>query len=214
MPPITAAVGDLYQVRVMGRQEGQQTQNVLHFLAATAIDDVELRLIAALAECFVTHLIPQLSSAWALEKIAWKKVAPTLGVDHETVPEGTLVGGGSASVLPSFATAVVSERTLTGGRSHRGRFSLAGIPEPATTGSQFDTSHAFWAALVAFVACVGTKFILGDPPAANSFSLQVYSRKLGGSAFPYTTPGLTEVESLVLSQLVGTIRSRKVGRGA
>jgi len=47
--PTPASVGDKFQVRVVGRIEGQETNNILHFMAATAIDDVETRLVLALS---------------------------------------------------------------------------------------------------------------------------------------------------------------------
>lgn len=209
-----ASIGDKFQVRVVGEMEGQQTNNVFHFQAATAIDDVELRLILALAECFITHLIPVTASVWQLKKIVWKQVNPVLGVEHETIPAGTLVGGGAATALPSYSSVVISIRTLVGGKSHRGRMYLPGIPEGATIVSSLDTSNAFWTAVVAFAACLASKFILGDPPGSNSFQMMVYSRKLGGSTFPYTNAGFTSVSSFVPVQALGTTRSRKVGRGA
>jgi len=214
MPAVTAQQNDAYEVRVRGTQEGQETNNVFHFVAATAIDDVELRLIAALAECFITHLIPVFSSAWTMKDIVWKQVTPVLGVEHIFVPQGALVGAGNAAALPTYASAVISKRTLQGGKSHRGRFYLPGIPEAATLGSAFDTNHAFWAALAAFVACVAGKFILGDPPGANSFQMMVYSRKIGGATAPYGANGFTAIADLIPVVDLATTRSRKVKRGS
>jgi hypothetical protein len=204
----------VYQVRIVGLIEGQETNNVFHFSANTSIDDVELRLIAALATCFVTHLLPVSSSAWQLVKIVWKKVFPALGVEHETIPTGTLVGGGAATSLPSFVSAVVSIRTEQGGRSHRGRMYLPGIPEGDATISILDAGSDYLAGVAAFVACLATNFITGDPPAANSWQMQVYSRKLGGSTFPYGSAGFTPVSSFLPVRQLGTTRSRKVGRGS
>jgi hypothetical protein len=212
--PVTAVAGDGFQVRIVGRQEGQETNNVLNFVAATSIDDVELRLIAALAECFVTNLLPVLSSKWTLEKIVWKQVRPTLGVEYVTIPAGAGAGAGSSAALPSYASACISIRTAEGGRSKRGRMYIAGLPEDSTTDSQFNTGNAFWTALAAFCACVVTKFVLGDPPAANSFQLEVYSRKIGGASFPYGASGYTPVVNLIPDVIVATTRSRKLGRGA
>jgi hypothetical protein len=212
--PTPASTGDKFQVRVVGRMEGQQTNNVLHFTAANSIDDVELRLILALAECFITHLIPVSTSAHVWEKIIWKQVSPVLGIEHETVPAGFAAGAGSAVALPSYCSAVISIRTILGGRSRRGRMYIPGIPETANTISAFDTGNAYWTALVAFAACLATKFIGGDPPAVNTFQLNVYSRKIGGSTFPYGAPGFVAAKTILPVQQLGTTRSRKVGRGA
>jgi len=212
--PVTAVTGDAYQVRIVGRQEGQETNNVLNFVAVTSIDDVELRLITAFITCFITHLLPVLTSKWTLEKVVWKRVRPTLGPEYITVPAGAGAGGGSASALPSYASACISIRTALGGRSHRGRMYIPGIPETATVDSMFDLTHAFWAGLLAFCACVVGDFIAGDPPAANTFQMEVYSRKIGGASFPYGASGYTPIVSLTPDQIVATTRSRKVGRGS
>lgn len=212
---IAGSPGDCWEVRIVGKMENQETDNVFHFVEDSATADVELNLILALAECFITHLLPVLSSQWQLTSIKWKKVSPVLGVEQETIPAGTLVAAGNAAALPSYCSAVVSKRTLVGGRSHRGRFYLPGIPEAATINSSLDTSHAFWTALIAFVACVTTKFInVGEPIGSDQFSLAVYSRKIGGSTTPFGASGFTVVSQLVPSAALGTTRSRKVGRGA
>jgi hypothetical protein len=213
--PIVGAPGDAWEVRVIGKIENQETDNVFHFVEDSATSDVELNLILALAECFLTHLVPVLSSQWQMTSIKWKKVSPVLGVEQETIPAGILIGAGNAAALPSYCSAVVSKRTLVGGRSHRGRFYIPGIPEPATINSSLDTGHAFWIALIAFVACVTEKFVnVGEPIGSDQFSLSVYSRKIGGSSTPFGAAGFTPVSQLIPSAALGTTRSRKVGRGA
>jgi hypothetical protein len=213
--PVTAAIGDIYQVRVRGHIEGQETNNVLHFKNLNTDSDVELHLILVLASCFITHLIPVLASAWALQDIVWKKIYPTLGVENITVPTGTLVGGNSGDPLPSFVSSVVSIRTAEGGRSKRGRMYVAGTPESASLGSALNTSNAFWTAFVAFIACIASNFIVPDPTGTDAWNLMIYSRKISGSHFPLANvTGLTAVTSLKPVQQLGTTRSRKVGRGA
>lgn len=208
-----AATNDCWQVRVQGRIEGQVTENVLHFKTLSDTDDIELRLIAALVNCFVTNFIPAASSAWALERVVWKQVTPTLGVEHVYTTGLPVSGSGAATALPSFNSAVLSIRTLAGGRSHRGRMYLPAIPEAATTISAFDTGNAYWTALVAFAACLVTEFVFHDPVGPNHQQLCVYSRKIGGATFPYGLGGFTAVETVTPVVQIGTTRSRKVGRG-
>jgi len=213
--PIVGNVGDCWEVRVRGSMENQETDNVIHFVEETATADVELHLILALAECFITHLLPVMSSSWKLVDIVWKKVSPVLGPEQITVPTGDLIADGNAAALPSFNSVVISKRTLEGGRSKRGRMFLPGIPEAATLNSSFDTTHAFWAGVVAFAACLAEKFInIGEPLGSDQFALAVYSRTIGGSTLPFGAAGFTKVSSLSVSQLIGSTRSRKVGRGA
>jgi hypothetical protein len=212
--PETAAVNDAYEVRIVGRMEGQETNNVLHFLCTGADPDVLLHLVLVLAECFIDNLLPVLSSKWTLEKLVWKRVAPTLGPEIVSVPVGAGAGGGAATALPSFNSVVFSKRSTQGGGRHRGRMYLAGIPEGATTDSFLNTADPFWAALLAFAVCVITNFTPGDPPGAPSWAFMIYSREIGGSSFPYGLTGFTPVKEFVPQQLIGTTRSRKVGRGA
>jgi hypothetical protein len=214
--PEVAQQNDKYQVRVVGRVEGQETNNVLHFSCASGAGDadVALHLITVLLQCYITHLLPVLTSKWSLEKAVWKRVAPTLGPELVTVPTGTTSGGGSANALPSFAAGVISLKSILGGRSHRGRMYIAGIPETATTDSFLNAADPFWTAMLAFANCIVSNFIIGDPVGTNSWQMMIYSRKLGGAHFPYGNAGFTAIKEVLPNQLVGTMRSRKVGRGS
>lgn len=213
--PIAAAVNDLFEVRIVGQMEGQETDNVLHFKCVGASSDVELHLIVALVTCFVTHLLPVLTSSWTLQKVVWKKVSPALGVEQVYQTDMPAPGEGNAAALPSYASAVISKRTLTGGRDHRGRMYIPGIPEDQTTNSNIDPASDLWAGLLAFAACMISEFYHPDPAGGTDiFDFVVYSRKLGGSSFPYGLTGVTAVSQLNPVAALGTTRSRKVGRGS
>jgi hypothetical protein len=209
-----AAVNDAYQVRLIGEQEGTQTNNVLHFITRSGDTDVETHLIAVMVQCFIDHALPALSNDWKLIEARWKKVSPTLGVEHIYTPTGTLTGGSSQNAFPSYVSALTSIRTLLGGRTHRGRMYLAGIPKDSADNSQINTAGSFWTAVVAWLACIATNFIHTGLPGTNEWSMAVYSRKTGGSHFPYGGSGFTAVSQLVASPLLATTRSRKLGRGA
>jgi len=216
MPTVTesAAVNDAYQVRLIGTQEGVQTNNVMHFITRSGDTDVETHLIAVMVECFITNILPNLSSDWSLIEARWKKVSPSLGVEHIYTPTGTLTGGSSTNAFPTYVSALTSIRTLLGGRTHRGRMFLAGIPKDVGDNSQINTSGAFWTALVAWLGCIATNFIHGTTVGTNEWSMAVYSRKTGGSTLPYGASGFTAVSQLSANALLATTRSRKVGRGS
>jgi len=211
---ISAAVNDLFQVRVKGFIEGQETNNVLHFRCSAASSDVELHLILVLIECFVTHLLPAWSNQWTLDTVIWKRVSPTLSPEFVASATTGQVGALTTDSLPTFNAALVSIRTAEGGRSKRGRMFLAGIPESATLKSSFDLTGATWAAILAFVACLVDKFVDNGELGSDRFNLGVYSRKIGGATFPYGAAGFTPAVSLNAVALVATMRSRKVGRGS
>lgn len=211
-----AQQNDLYQVRIKGRIDGQETNNVLVFrcVSGAGDSDVLVHLIQVLATCFVTHLLPVLSSAFTLEQIIWKRVSPTLGPEIVSIPTGFGAAGQAGEQLPSFTSAVISIRSSLGGRSHRGRMYVPGAPLTAVNGSSWDPGNAFWLGLVAFAACLVTNFIPGDPPGNNAWAMGIYSRKIGGSTFPYSLSGFTPMKEALPQALVGTTRSRKVGRGS
>jgi len=212
---IPAAVGDVYEVVIEGRTEGQITDNVFHFECVGADSDVLTHLILVFIQCFIDNVLPVLSSSWALERVRWKRVSPTLGVEQVSVPVGAGAGGGNAAALPSYAAAVISKKTLTGGRSFRGRTYIPGIPEDQTINSAIDISKPLWAGLLAFAACVIANFVHPDPAGgSNIWDLIVFSRKINGNALPYLDGATTDVREYVPVQQLGTMRSRKVGRGS
>lgn len=212
--PEAAQAGDAYQVRVKGLIEGQETNNVWHFKCETAVDDVELRLILAIIQCFNDTIKQGMSNRWSLTEVVWKRVSPTLGIEHVNVPDPAIQGDIASDHLPSFCSAVVSIRTAQGGRSKRGRTYLPAIPEAATSGSAFDTAQPYWTQLVAFLLCLASKFVDNAELGSNRISMQVYSRKLGGATFPYGDAGFEKVIALKPNLQLGTTRSRKVGRGS
>lgn len=211
---VVANINDIFQVRVKGFIEGQETNNVLHFKALTASTDVDLKLIQVLIQCFVEHLLPAWSNQWTLDTIVWKRVSPTLSPEFVSSATTGQIGALTTDSLPTFNAALVSIRTAEGGRSKRGRMFLAGIPESATLKSSFDLTGATWLAILAFVACLVDKFIDNAELGSDRFILGVYSRKIGGAAFPYGAAGFTPAVSLNPVSLVATMRSRKVGRGS
>ena len=213
--PVPAALGVAYQVKVVGHIEEQVTNNILHFVNVGADSDVELHLILALILCFQEVLLPGLSAEYTLNEVHWKEVFPVLGVETITPISGVVVGGVAGDALPSYCSAVVSERTAFGGRSGRGRMYIAGIPESATDGSKILLESPTWTQMLAFAACLATKFIHLDPAGgANLWDLSVYSRKIGGEAFPYGATGFHAVRNFIPDRFLGTTRSRKIGKGA
>jgi len=214
--PETANQNDCYQVRIVGRIEGQETNNVLHFryLSGASDTDVATHLILVAIQCFINHLLPVLSNAWTLERVIWKRVSPTLGPEIISIPVGAGAGGNMSGSEPSFVSAVVSLRTREGGRRKRGRMYIPGVPESAVTGSSIETDDEVWQGLLDFCLCMIAAFVPGDPVGANQWGWSVYSRANGGATFPYGLAGFTQITEAVPVQLLGTTRSRKVGRGA
>lgn len=220
--PETANFNDLWQLRVRGRIEQQETINVLNFRYVSALPDPDVvtHLIKALMQCYLLHLIPVLTSGWELQDIAAKRMGPTLGNEVIVTPDSASIGAGNAEALPSYCSVVFSIRTVLGGKSGRGRLYLPGIPENQTEGSIISSDLPLWLGLVAFAACVVEKFHFEEPipPGGittfpNIWKMGVYSRKLGSPKAPYTLAGFHEMVSMVPNKELGTTRSRKIGKG-
>jgi hypothetical protein len=213
---VVASQNDIYQVVLNWQIEGQQCKNVLHFLCASGGGDadVDLHLIQVLLSCIVDSLLPGLSNSATLTNITWKKVSPLLGEEHVTTPVTPAVGENITTALPTFCSAVISIRTGQGGRSKRGRMYIPGLVAATDNQDFLDPADDLWLALIAFALCLLDHFKPGDPPATtNSWSLGVYSRKLGGSSFPYGAAGFSGGETFTPQRAIATTRSRKFGRG-
>lgn len=214
MPPVTANIGDLWQVRIKGFLLGSECNNVLHFRSETASADVDTDLVIKIINCIVDNLLTGLAQAYVADTVIWKRVGPTLGPEFITpFPPGSMGGQALNDALPSFNAALISIRTGEGGRSKRGRMFLAGLPDNGVVGNSMQTVGATWVAILAFVACVVTAFIDNGELGTGRFGLGVYSRKIGGAAFPYGAAGFTRAVLLSPVALVATMRSRKQGRG-
>lgn len=212
---VAATAGDKFQVKLVGSIEGQETNNILHFASVNGDVDVELHLILVIVACFVEHLLPGLATGWQLRQVVYKRVSPTLGPEFVYLVPDAPEGGVSSDALPSLVSAVISIRTDFGGRSGRGRMYLAGLPEANVVGSKITVESVTWTNLVAFCACIASSFTQNAGlPGPNTWFMQVYSRKLGGSTFPYAAAGFHNVVSLTPDGFVGTTRSRKVGKGS
>lgn len=216
-------VGTLHEVVVHMRQQGQQVLNVWHFQVETAVDDLEVRLLRALLECYLTVLLPGSGSLLSVERITGMQVGPTLGPMYEIGPEeeDVLVGAATGDTLPTHDSVSISIRSTRAGRSGRGRKQLPGIPEGATVGSTISTAHAYWGVILAFVACVAGKFInTNDLTEPNTISVGVLARTLkpadaqGKRKAPWPIDTFARATRIVATPKVGTTNSRKVGRGS
>lgn len=214
---VPASQGEIWEVVVHCRQEGQQVLNVLHFQMDTDVDDIIVRLLRALMLCYLELLLPISGSNLQLVKVVGKRVSPDVGPIEELGPEaGDVIQGAAAGdTLPTYASICTNIHTVRGGRVGRGRMFTAGIPEGVTQGSFVQTTNPYWAGILAFVACIADKFIhTGEPLGANRISLGVMSRKLGGSKPPYLAAGFAHATRLVPLNRLSHNVSRRVGRGS
>jgi hypothetical protein len=221
--PTPAALGEIHEVVIKMRQESQQVLNVLFFRCDSAVDDMELRLLTALLTCLAGQLRPVAASTWQIVGAQGKRVYPDLGPVYEVGPPDPLAvqGESEGDALPSFCSIVVNIHSTRGGRSGRGRMFIPGIPEGASQGSSIPTTNPYWAAILAYLACVAAAFVrTGSELGTNRIALGVLSRKLGGVDAqgklrkpPYDAAQWARATRLVPNNLIKTTNSRKIGHG-
>ena len=213
----------LHQVTVHMRQQGQQVLNVWDFYLDTNVDDLEVRLLRALLECYLTVLLPGSGSLLSIERVTGHQTGPTVGPMYEITPEegDVLLGASAGDTLPTHDSVSIGIHTTRAGKHGRGRKQIPGIPEAATTGSTINTAHAYWGVVIAFAACVAGKFIhLTELDAPNRISVGVLARSLkpldanGKRKEPWAISQFAHATRFTTKPQVGTTNSRKVGRGS
>lgn len=218
MPPISAAQNEVWQVVLKSKLENQDHLNVLHFSIDTPVDDIQLRLLKAIVDCFLLHMMPGLTNQFTMQGAIGHRILPNIGPDVEYFPTSesiSRVGLASGDGLPSYASCVTSIHTTRGGRAGRGRFYIGGVPESATINSNLTDNGVFWVALLAYIVCVTETFIHSGDPGANQISIGVFSRKSSIPGNPVGPPlGFAPATVLVPHQLLATTRSRKIGHGS
>lgn len=215
MPPVTAEAGELWQVLIQGTIEDQECENVIWFRASGADSDVALHLLREIMECFSTTLLPVLASSYTFQRIVGRRMTPTVGNDIEvTLDVGDIAAGQAAGdAQPSFVSALISLRSVRGGRIGKGRMFIAGVPESGTLKSYIPTEGAFYAGMVAFVACMLGKFLAPHVLPLNKWEWGVFSRKIGGAKAPFNVLGFSPMADAIVRPLLATTRSRKIGHG-
>jgi hypothetical protein len=207
---------NVYQVRIHGRIEGQEYINVMHFQAVAGGDDIVEFLIVIIYLCFLNSLVPALGGGFTLEKVSTKRVAPDVGPewDYSGEVDDVLTGAAEGDTLPSFVALRCNIRCARGGRSGKGSFAIAGIPDAATTGSSIVPGSSFETAWKAFVECIRTSFLQGHGFSTKKFHIGVVSRTLGAAKPPYAIAQFSTAVSLTPMLRCGSQVSRKIGHGS
>lgn len=213
----------LHEVVVHMRHQQQEVLNVWHFQCITAVDDLEVRLLRALLECYLLQWLPHASSGLTIERVSGMQVGPTLGPMYEIFPgeEDTVAGAATGGGLPTHDSCSIRIHTTRPGRSGRGRKQMPGVPEIATNDSVILTDSDYWEAILAFIACVMAKFVTStDLTAPNTILLGLISKTLKPHApdetpkAPWPLETFARCTRLTALPKVGTTNSRKVGRGS
>jgi len=208
---MAVATGELYQVTLSGLYLGQTIQNVLMFRARTPTTTNAD--IATALRSFWHTIRSVYAFDYQLIFMIVKRVTPiALDSQFVTATSGEEQGGGSASGLTSTVAALLTLRTGTAGKTHRGRIYVA--PVDAAMASH-DLSQLSPSGLTAFVNMIQTLMNEFDDATGTSgaLALGIYSRLIGGTN-PMTVAGWQAVNQIVPQPVFGNQRRRRIGRGA
>lgn len=198
-----AATGEVYRVIVHWLVHAQNCYNVLHFIA-DGTPEIETGLIANVRGAFVTGLAnAHFSTDVVLKDVTAYRIYPT--ISRQYIISYTDAGSVNVDAVPSTVAVIAQVRTSEGGRSARGRFYVPGIASNQVSDSRF-TAGTF-----TFLANLVASFI--TPSSAPRWRLGLLSRKLGGSTIPIDIAGFKVATSLTFDPVLGTIRTRRIGRG-
>jgi hypothetical protein len=204
------AVGELYQVTLTGLYQGQTIENVLMFRArTTTATDAQ---IGGDLQTFWDLLRPLVQHDYTLTYMQVKRMTP-VALDTFFVPaaagheNGAATGGGVNSTI----AAVITLRTGTAGKSHRGRIYLA----PVDAGNcDTDGCRLSAGGLANYnTAFTNIKNLVDDATGTALYvALGIYSRLIGGQN-PFTVAGWQAVSQFVTQPILGNQRRRRMGRG-
>lgn len=215
--PIATNFAGLMQATIKGRLHGQETNNVLWFvhpgeLANPDWPAILLQLAQDILECAVTQLLPGLTSDFRLVSVVAKRMDVADKIEAVAQPPANTVGA-LGEGLPSTNAGVISLKTPYVGKSTRGRIYVAGLAEG--THAQSIHSGATNAALVAFALCLAGKFKYDTGTSDEQWV--IFSRKRGytpPSTYALNDNTVSPVTTTQVREVVGTMRSRRVGSGS
>lgn len=203
------------ELSVYGEIHGQTAVNVWHFATnivgwdnPQSANDALVALATAMLDCFVTNLLPIISSDFRLIGAAAKGIHPDLKEPVVVAAPANSFGGGDPT-NNSFTAILVNLRTGQGGRRGRGKKFLPPPGDDALVSSNVDGPTLI--AVGTFLACVAGKFLGANP--TTDWRLGVLSKTdlkaAGGSfdnAFRIVTTMTPSIDQAVMT-------SRRKGRG-
>lgn len=197
------AVGEVFQYTFTQSYVGQTTENVIHFRART-IGTPTAADLRAVADRWVAHMATVQVTALQYRATRIKQMTP-IGFDEMLHLSPTLTGTIGAAGAPTTIAAVITKRTGTAGKSHRGRMYLAGFP--AGWGSDIISVGSGPADIANYANLLLTKF--GDAGDDPTMVAGVYSRTIGGE-FPFTLAGWQAITRWDPQLLLGNQRRRRL----
>jgi hypothetical protein len=203
------------RVRILGKLHGQDCIQVLHFNTVTEVNDNPARdalilvLLQAVLACITEQLLDAVTSEYRLVGLEGTEVLPTIGDPIFLAAPANTIGTRGPTSSSVLAT-LIQIRTGLGGKTHRGRNFWPPAGEADSNVSIL--SGDVMTALTEFINCIAGKFI--GPAKTEPWSIGVYSRKLGSPTNTQWPQGFTDATSMVASEVIAVMGTRKLNRGS
>lgn len=193
------------EVEVRCTQDGQQVENVLHFVGSGNYNESELNLLANdVATWWIASLQSITGNTVTLNSIVATDLSSPTGPQVTFTTGLPQTGTEGAAALPNNVTVAVKLLTASRGRSFRGRVYFIGLGEDATDGSTLHDA-AVTGIKAAFEA-------LRDYPfSSNDSAWGVLSEVTAGA--PRTEGICTPITTVSVDATVDSQRRRLPGRG-
>lgn len=204
-----SAPGDIYELAITQRSIGTTniTVNVFHFRAVTS-------------GCTATSLIADfrsgIESSWRTshtsDAILERYLAFNLIPYNTDVAEQrtTLPGLNGAIPLPYVVSAIVTWRTALLGRQNRGRTYFGSVLQTDVVNGQI-TGYNSTSKYQALAQSMLNRY--GATGTSPDIRMGVWSRVKGNQTPPHNAAGFTQISSFSVQQNVGSMGTRRRGRG-
>lgn len=205
------AVGDVYELVVEWIDNSNTTKmlNVFHFRQKAGV----LTAINLIGEwrTYVENTYRMIPSSGAgIRRYSARSLIPFNTDFYETFLSPTIAGGGNANPCPSVVTAIMTWRTGLPGRRRRGRTYVPWIS------NNVHVNGVLGASFVQFnMGDFGNLMVSRFGPGGSSPTTEfgVWSRLNAGADPPFDPAGFTPVTAFTAQPALGSMGSRRFGRG-
>ena len=208
------AIGDMWRIAYIGTWNGQQVVNVFHFKMKSNADPVPT------AANYLTTALFSLYKTKCQNTLTWNLVqgrsltVPQTGLDYNlgTPQVGTQV----STAQPMTHAVVVSLRTQYAGRRYRGRIYLPGLINTSITSGNVVTAdrNAIQVYFDDMVAAVGATGSNADLQWGVWSRVNGEVRASNGQIIQYNNSGFTPITSTIVRTILGSMRTRMIGKGS
>jgi hypothetical protein len=203
-----AASGEIYQATFQGLLNGAICENVLHFRALNG-SVTQSQINAGIERFwFLTQGIQ--CNSYVYNNIIIKRMTPIALDEINYVPTTVSHGSGTGGCMQNTIAAIMTLRTGTAGKSHRGRIYFAGLADGMVNagGNTLSTAGAV------LFASTATNLVseFGPSGANTAVALGIYSRTIGG-IHPFSLAGWQQVSTIDIQTILGNQRRRRLGVG-